>query len=262
MSQLLVENHSNLFIHQYNDEAQVTVCISLYNYQDYIVETLESVYQQNLADLDLIIVDDCSTDWSSIVTKLWLEQKYQRFNQVSFIKHTRNAGLSLARNTAINLAQTPFVFILDADNLLYPRCIRSCLEVLQNNPEAAFAYPLLAKFGESHGIMGNLAWSKSRLAKNNYIDAMSLIRREALLTVNGYSSMPFGWEDYDLWCKFIEQNYYGILVPEILAKYRVHGNSMLNTTTNQPVNLVKIIGDLKQRHPWLEISTNSLSNNS
>ncbi|MCU0570124.1 MAG: glycosyltransferase, partial [Oculatellaceae cyanobacterium Prado106] len=250
--------HSVLFLQPGERMAQVSVCISLYNYQDYIVETLESVYKQTLEQIDLIIVNDASTDQSAMITQRWLERRRSRFNTIRFVEHTQNSGLAAARNTAISLVETRFVFILDADNALYPRCLARCLETLESST-LAFAYPLIEKFGGTSGVIGNLVWNRDRLAHNNYIDAMALIRREALMSVGGYSAMAVtGWEDYELWCKFAERDYSGILVPEILARYRVHGNSMLQATTNKTGNIEKVKFDMKQRHPWLlldEIAT-------
>ena len=82
---------------------------------------------------------------------------------------------------------------------------------------------------------------------------MALLSKENLYEVGGYSSMHLGWEDYDLWCKFIEKNYYGVLVPEILARYRVHKDSMLNSITNKKTNMAKITADMVSRHPWLKL---------
>lgn len=252
MTKLEIKEHE--LIHQKKSEqtVEVTVCVSLYNYQDYIVETLESIYYQSLEPIDLIIVDDHSTDWSAIVAQTWLEQRQNRFNQVKFVKHNKNCGLSSSRNTAVSLSNTPFVFIIDADNLLYSRCLDRCLEVIKDS-KAAFTYPILEKFGESKGIIGNLNWNIDRLARSNYIDAMALISKAAIEEVGGYSQMYYGWEDYDLWCQFAEKDYYGVLVPEILARYRVHQDSMLNSITNKQENLSKIVEDMTERHPWLKL---------
>ncbi|WP_013323093.1 glycosyltransferase family 2 protein [Gloeothece verrucosa] len=229
--------------------AKVTVCISLYNYENYIVETLESVAGQTLELIDLIVVDDCSKDRSLTVTLSWLEKNNQRFNNVQLIKHKNNQGLAYSRNTAIGLAKTPYVFILDADNLLYPRCLIQCVEALESS-QAAFAYPIIEKFGAVQEIMGNQIWDQDKLAHGNYIDAMALIDKTSLEAVSGYSHIQYGWEDYDLWCKFSEKNFYGVLVPEILVRYRVHPESMTKTITQQKLTL--IFQELKQRHPWLK----------
>jgi glycosyltransferase involved in cell wall biosynthesis len=244
--------HVNIFRKLGTHSAKVTVSISLYNYADYIIETLDSVSNQTLELIDLIIVDDCSQDNSLNVTKSWLENNSLRFNHILFVKHQENQGLAFSRNTAITLSTTPYIFILDADNLLYPRCLIRCLETIENSDsEISMVYPIIEKFDGEIGIMDNQIWDRDILANGNYIDAMSLIRKTSLEAVLGYYPIKYGWEDYDLWCKFVEYNFSGVLVPEILARYRVHKQSMLRTETNQKINLV--IKEMKKRHNWLKI---------
>lgn len=251
---VLAKSHAVLFEKLGEHSALVTVCISLYNYRNYIVEALDSVYKQTLKLVDLMIVDDGSGDGSAAIAQQWLEQRQSRFNTVRLVQHLRNGGLFAARNTAMSLVETPFVFVLDADNHLYPRCLARCLETLEES-EAAFAYPLIEQFGGAKGIMGNSVWSRERLARRNYIDAMAMVRHEAILAVGGYTQMPYpGWEDYDLWCKFAEQDYAGVLIPEILARYRVHSTSMLQSVTNRSGKIEAVTADMMQRHPWLQLA--------
>jgi glycosyltransferase involved in cell wall biosynthesis len=239
--------------------SQVTVCVSLFNYQNHIVETLRSIYQQTHFGLDLVIVEDCSTDDSLRTAEHWLSSQALRFNSVHLIQHNQNQGLSAARNTAISISKTPYVFMLDADNLLYPRCIQRCLEALETDPQAAVAYPIIEKFGEQIGLIGNVVWNRDRFKRQNCIDAMSLIRKESLIAVGGYSELKavgkLGWEDYQLWCKFIDRGFYGVPVPEILARYRTHKTSMLNSISNQPRNIERLHREMMNLHPWLELST-------
>ncbi|NJN29855.1 MAG: glycosyltransferase family 2 protein [Synechococcales cyanobacterium RM1_1_8] len=252
----MLEEHSysTLFSKPASQEAEVTVCISLYNYQDYIHETLSSVREQTLEILDLIVVDDRSKDDSLVVAWSWIQQNASRFNQVKLLRHESNGGLARARNTAVSQVETPNIFILDADNLLYPKCIERCLEVLENDPEAAVAYPMIEKFGDQEAVMGNVVWERSKFTKKNFVDAMALIRKDALFRAGGYSLMQVvGWEDYELWCKLIDAGLYGVMVPEILARYRTHGTSMLNSISNQRRNIKKLHIEMLELHPWLEL---------
>ena len=237
--------------------SKVTVCISLYNYQSYITETLDSVRQQTESALDLIVVEDQSPDQSLAFAKDWIVRHAERFNRVHLVQHEQNQGLSAARNTAISLSQTPNVFILDADNLLYPRCIERCLLALEADPQASVAYPIIEKFGEETGLIGNVVWTRDRFKQRNCIDAMSLIRKQSLVAVDGYSILDavgkLGWEDYQLWCKFIDQGFYGVPIPEILARYRTHQTSMLNSVSNQRQNIERLHREMMQHHPWLDL---------
>ena len=96
---------------------------------------------------------------------------------------------------------------------------------------------------------------RARLAGGNYIDAMALLRTARLRAVGGYTRMSVaGWEDYDLWCRLAERGWRGLRVPEILARYRTHGASMLNTTTRRRDRAAALIDEMRRRHPWLTIT--------
>ena len=120
--------------------------------------------------------------------------------------------------------------MLDADNRLRPPALTRLLEALESSG-AAFAYSQLRLFGDASGVGVADVWDPARLRKGNYIDAMALVRRQALLDVGGYAVLAddHGWEDYDLWCRFAAAGIKGVFLPEALCDYRVHGNSMLRT---------------------------------
>ncbi len=228
--------------------AAITVGISLFNYRDYIIPCLESVKLQTLSDLDLIVVDDCSTDDSLMVVADWLAKNETMFRDILLIHHKSNQGLPYARNTAFAHARTDFVFILDADNLLYPRCLERLLCGLKQS-NASFAYCLLEKFGEEVGIGNTRPWNPMALQHGNFIDAMVLHRREVWKKAGGYATdMPaMGWEDFDLWFRIAGIGGWGVQIPEILAKYRVRRSSMLHTVTNP--NADKLWAYLRIKYP-------------
>jgi hypothetical protein len=62
-----------------------------------------------------------------------------------------------------------------------------------------------------------------------------------------------GWEDFDFWCKCAKLGIRGHMVPEILARYRVHDSSMLRTETDQPAENRRLRMYMMERHPWLSL---------
>jgi len=235
--------------------AEVAVCVTLYDYAEHVTAALDSVQAQDLETVDLIVVDDHSTDRSLRVASDWIRTHRDRFNTALLVQHEVNQGLSAARNTGFSIADPPYVFVLDADNAIFPRCLSRCVETVQQSG-AAFAYPIIERFEGESSLMSNEIWNVDRLVYSNYIDAMALVSKEAWRAVGGYSTeMIWGWEDYDLWCKFAERGFAGVQVPEILARYRVHSKSMLQTTTDSNERRVKEV--IQARHPWLSLDPNA-----
>jgi glycosyltransferase involved in cell wall biosynthesis len=231
--------------------APVTVCVSLHQYADYIVECLESVRAQTLDDVSLIVVDDHSRDGGERRVHEWLKAHGGRFASAELLRHERNLGLAPARNTAIGRARSPYVFVLDADNGLYPRALERLYAVVEETG-APFAYSILERFGDEQGLLCCEDWSRERLAQGNYIDAMALLRRSTWEAVGGYRQMRFsGWEDYDFWCRCAEAGLDGRALPEILCRYRVHSRSMRRSATDTLREHLALCDEMREAHPWI-----------
>src|SRR5262249_34052185 len=134
--------YTTIYNRRGDNRAEVCVCVSLYNYAHHIVEALDSVVLQTLSPLDLVIVDDASTDVGCEVAANWAAHNQNRFNELQLVRHHRNSGLHAARNTGFFIAGTEYVFVLDADNSIYPRCISRCLQAIKS-AHADFAYTII-----------------------------------------------------------------------------------------------------------------------
>lgn len=232
--------------------SRVSVIIPLYNYGHYIVETLESLAAQSLQDFDVIVVNDASTDNSEEVARKWLEQHEGRFATASLLRNRQNSGLSMSRNAGIDYSDSEFVMLLDADNILLPDCLAQCLALIESSP-CAFVYPKIEFFGcpGKTGHTSMTPWDPLRLQHGNYIDAMAMVRKSCWAAVGGYDVQEGGWEDFDFWCKMAEHGFYGLNTPQVLARYRVHDDSMLISKTNSENILPGLKELMARKHPWL-----------
>jgi glycosyltransferase involved in cell wall biosynthesis len=234
------------------EKAEVTVVIPLYNYGHFVTEALESVSNQTLKVLDLIVVDDHSTDDSLHIALNWAKRNTARFNRIMILRNRVNSGVALSRNTGFDAAETPFILLLDSDNRLLPECCKSCLQVIRESG-AAFVYPMIRQFGNSTDLMGVAPYLPMRFAGGNYIDAMALVAKSAWVEVGGYVHIEYGWSDYDFWCRLAERGRFGHSVERVLAEYRVHNQSMLRTTPGTLEYKQRLIADVERRHPWITL---------
>jgi Glycosyl transferase family 2 len=213
-------------------QPRVSVLISVFNYREHVEEAMRSAAQSALRDLELIVVDDGSTDDSAeVVTRTFIDMPWVAGR---LVRCRHNSGLSTARNLGAQRARGEFVFILDADNTVYPHAFERLTSALENKGDAAFAYGLVEQHAGARaiGLLSWHDWDPRRLRFGNIIDAMAMIRRSALLNVGGFSldARLFGWEDFTLWCAFAQRGWRGVQVPEVLGRYRVLGHSMLALT--------------------------------
>ncbi|MFP4492338.1 MAG: glycosyltransferase [Puniceicoccaceae bacterium] len=244
-----------LFREERHCRSRVTVVMPVHNYAHYVEEALGSVERQTLADLDLVVVDDGSTDDSVEVVLSWLRRSAARFGSASLLRHRTNAKLGAARNTGVRFAETEFFFPLDPDNWLLAPCLETCLHFLDPSP-AAFAYPDLEVVGSDRHVITGVDWHPLRFASGNYIDAMALVRKSVWVALGGYTADPdlLGWEDFDFWCKAVEGGFHGKRIPLKLASYRIHDRSMLKEITDQSDFKRGILEKMETLHPWLDLS--------
>lgn len=246
---------------------QAAVLVSLFNYGDRIVAALESARQQRHVGLELIVVDDASSDQSVDIVHDWMQRCQlsgnHPFVRMQLMQHQENAGLAAARNTAFSAAQAPWCFVLDADNALFPQAVSASLQLAETGSERlAVVHPLLAveaspgRPDEQRTLVRPQSWQAERFLFENNVDAMALVRRKAWEVVGGYTHIEGGWEDYDFWCKLVSAGFYGVQSPRVLAVYRSHAESMSHTATNRSWRALS--RTLQMRHPWLQLPLASL----
>ncbi len=239
---------------------KISVVVSLYNYRDFIIETLETIFAQSFKPFELVVVDDCSTDLGHQLVHSWLENHSSSFAGVTLLRHDFNAGLAATRNTGFKNASAAWVWVQDADNPLVPKALELAYCIAEFVEEkVAVVHPLLLTrpAGVSSQIFQGEGrpWQRKIFERSNAVDAMALVRRMAWKQVGGYTHIQGGWEDYDFWCALIDNGWTGVQCPEVLGFYTHHKNSMTSLTALPNVQRLEAL--LKERHPWLKCEGNT-----
>src|ERR1700733_8062502 len=216
------------------DAPRVSVVITVYNYAALVTKAIESVAASEFSDYEMVIVDDASSDDSG--ERIREALRWAPWVTAKLVTRGRNEGLAQARNLGSELARGEFLFILDADNTIYPHALGRLVKALDEDPSASFAYGIIEQFGidGSKGLLSYLEGDPPRLPYGNFIDARAMWRRQALLDAGGYVTDPrlHGWEDFALWCAFAQNGLDGVRVPEILAGYRGAAHPWISITKN------------------------------
>jgi glycosyltransferase involved in cell wall biosynthesis len=228
--------------------SDVAVVVPLYNHELFVIDCLQSVVDQTLERLSVVIVDDCSTDDGPELAAQFLRRHASRFCSARMVRHKRNQGLSMVRNSGVEWSAEPLLFMLDADNRIRPTALarlKSALDV----DDADFAYSQIFIFGVETEVGCADFWHVDRLRDSNTIDAMAMIRRSALIKAGGYAVLATdqGYEVYDLWCKFYAMGLRGVFIPELLCEYRRHIQATMNTRPNLKLNQSR--AEMEARHP-------------
>ena len=107
----------------------VSVIVNVYNCKTYLQKALDSVREQRWRNLEVILVDDCSTDGSDVFCEEYCRQD-ARFR---LIRHERNMGVSGPRNTGLKNASGEYVYFMDGDDFLHPEAIEALMDAIHGD---------------------------------------------------------------------------------------------------------------------------------
>jgi glycosyltransferase involved in cell wall biosynthesis len=211
----------------------VSVVIACYDLGQYLDEAVASVLAQTYQDVEVIVVDDGSTDAETCR----LLEDYQRpRTRVLRLSHK---GLAAARNAGIAAASGEYLCALDADDRLEPRFLEKAVCALDADPSMTFVSCWLRAFGAERWEWKPERCDLPSLLTEDTVLTAAVVRREAVLAVGGYDTgMPAqGDEDWDLWLTLVELGHRGRILPEVLFNYRRRAGSMSSACWYGPDHL-------------------------
>ncbi|NVK51267.1 MAG: glycosyltransferase family 2 protein [Cyclobacteriaceae bacterium] len=213
------------------DKPLVSIIIPCYNQASYLEETIQSAFNSTYRPLEVIVVNDGSTD-SSLQVALSQLKNYPELEIID----QENKGVAAARNAGIRQAAGTYLLPLDGDDKIHPEYITRAVEVLESNPEVKVVYCQGEKFDEN----GSKAWklkpfSRRALARDNMIFVSSLFRKKDCEKVGGFSEdMRMGREDWEFWIKLLKDGGEVIQLPFVGFFYRLTpGSKRKQTGSNQ-----------------------------
>ncbi len=200
----------------------VSVIIPCFNHARFLQEAVESVLQQTYPNIEIIIVNDGSTDDT--------EQTAKSFEGIKYF-YQPNKGLSAARNAGIKEASGEFLVFLDADDWLYKDAIFTNFQYLQRNPLAAFVSGAHDKVTSDKKFISEAVWQINsdhylHLLQGNYIGMHATVMyRRHIFDEFLFDTNLKACEDYDLYLR-IARKHPVVHHTHKLAPYRIHGNNM------------------------------------
>ncbi len=200
---------------------KVSVIIPCYNHGQYVDEAVDSALQQTFQDIEILVVNDGSTDPLTI-EKL---QHYQKPKTTVF--HTENQGLAATRNYAIREhAQGEYIWVLDADDSFDAPFLEKGITVLDEQGNVGVVSCGIKYFGASHRrIMPTSGDVRVCLAGSGTVGS-SLFRRICWEEAGGYNEHIKAYEDWDFYLRVTKRGWLLHIIPEYLMNYRQHITSM------------------------------------
>jgi glycosyltransferase involved in cell wall biosynthesis len=221
------------------DNPLVTIICLSYNHEKFVVETLNSVVNQNYSPIELIIVDDCSLDSTKTIIEDWLLSH----PEVHFIANKVNLGNTKSFNNALKIAKGKYIIDLAADDLLVTNGIRMQVDAFQNSTfkNLGIVYGNAEIINENGSFNsyyfpvdanGNVISKRktgdiytSVLTTGDSICSVStLIKKDVFAFLGGYDE-TLGYEDLDSWIR-ASRVFEFDFIDAILIKKRIVSNSL------------------------------------
>ncbi|MGI9146219.1 MAG: glycosyltransferase family 2 protein [Chloroflexota bacterium] len=207
---------------------RVSVLVPTYNYGRYLLASVGSALGQTLPELEVIVVDDGSTDETeAVLAVLRVDPRVRTFRQ-------DRRGPGAARNRALVESSSPFIAMLDADDVWFADKLARQLAVLESDPSIGLAYTNSVvddlngrlerrHFDQHSGHRPHVGWVMRQLAIANFLTTSTVVvRREVLDATGGYDESLQVCEDWDLWLRIAARAPMAY-VDTIGARVRRHG---------------------------------------
>ncbi|GBC96930.1 Putative glycosyltransferase EpsE [bacterium HR16] len=209
----------------------VSVVLTSYNHAVYLPQAIESALGQTLGDIEIVAIDDASTDGSPEIL-----QRYA--DRIRVVLHETNRGTYATLNEGIALTGAPYIAILNSDDVWLPDKLQKQVAVMESDPRIGLVH---TGFGvidaQGNPIEGNPRGIRFHpnpqgdllaelLTRNLFITSSVLFRRECIERCGRFEEHLFGMGDWDLWLRIAEHYSIGY-VPEPLTLYRLHGQNTM-----------------------------------
>jgi glycosyltransferase involved in cell wall biosynthesis len=201
----------------------ITVVVLCHNYGRFLAEAIDSALAQTYPNVEVLVMDDGSTDDS-------LEVAARYGERIRVLSHP-NMGLERTCNRAVGEVRGEYFAFLSADDAFEPRYLEELWNALRRSPEAAYAYCRPLFFGAREGPMRCLPFSAYFLVRRtNFVNACALTAKADYLAAGGYAEDlgEHALEDWDFWLRMLELGRRGTYVREPLLRWRRHGEGSRN----------------------------------
>ncbi|MDZ4720528.1 MAG: glycosyltransferase [Roseiflexaceae bacterium] len=222
----------------------LSVVIPFYNLGAYVEETVASVLASTYRPLEIVIVDDGSTDSASTAV---LAQLTTRHTEIRVVR-VPNGGLARARNLGADAARGEFLAFLDADDTIEPDYYARSIDVLHRYDNVAFVYSWVRWFESADHIWPTWNAEFPYLLGHNMLAAFVVMPRARFLqAARNKPELAYSLEDFEAWITLVEAGGVGVSLPHPLVNYRIRKGSMFRgSQRDQQLYLYELISEL---HP-------------
>jgi len=208
---------------------RVSVVLPVWNGEQYLAASVESILDQTFESFELLIVDDGSTDQTVSIAR-----RYGAMDARIKLVRIGHGGVANALNAGFRQARAPYVARMDADDIALPSRLQLQIAYLDSHPRCVVVGCDTEVIDENENDLGIMSFPITHEALVNlllsgrgspFVHPAVVMRRDAVQAVGGYRPEHCPSEDYELWLRLIHSGEFAS-IPKCLLRYRMHRNSV------------------------------------
>lgn len=197
-------------------EPKISVVMPAYNAEKYVSEAITSIISQTFTDFEFIIINDSSADSTKQIIESFSDPR------IKLINNERNQGVAQSLNIGISAAKGKYIARMDADDISLPERLQTQFNFMERNPDIDICGSWIETFGDRNEIVKKPLVHSDIRDTTFFSCSMThptvIFKRD--LNIQYSSDFPRA-EDYDLWCRKINELKFAN-IPEVLIRYRLH----------------------------------------
>ena len=219
--------------------------MAVFNGEPYLHDSIASVLDQDFIDFEFIIIDDCSTDNTAKIISTFGDKR------IKYYKNEDNVGQTKSLNLGLYKSNSKYVARIDADDLFKPSKLSTQYKYMEKHPDIAACGTGSVKIndvGEKVGIRisptSHEEITFTMLYRSPMIHVSILMRRECIISLNGYNEKYPICADYDLWSRLIRNGFQLANIPDTLTSHRLLQDStgnvdFLEKTSDEAIEIIQ-----------------------
>ncbi|WP_157724003.1 glycosyltransferase family 2 protein [Winogradskyella sediminis] len=203
-----------------------------YNRASLIEDALDSVKTQNYRPIEIVIVDDGSTDDTEVVVNAWKDRNADEVLSVNYIKKA-NAGATVARNLGIKVSKGDLIHFLDSDDLFLPYCIEDkCKSLIASKADYVYGFSTITDMTGNnigkHGVDVTNNLNQAYIIPYTFNTSGPLVKKETLNKIGGWNESLNGCQEIELFFRLKKDIGRGVCLPKFLHQVRLHNEGSIS----------------------------------
>ena len=239
----------------------ISVLLATFNDERFLAEAIESILEQTMPDFEFIVIDDASTDGTPEI----IQRYVTRDARITVLHNAENLGLTKSLNRGLRSAKGRYVARMDGDDVSAPNRFERQYAYLENHPGCHFLSTEGAVIGEHGKTILKIRTNPATATRPDryrgalpYVHSSMMLRREALLALDGYDENFATRQDLDLWLRALRAGFVIDVLQEDLIYRRHHLASLShggcdNLYLNMSVRLMHWARDTNREVPFDDI---------